>query len=761
MSKKQNIFKYATIFLAIISVCLAIILIIVFIFPENSPYNGQDFSDEIYCKDIDSENIKYNGEIIYLNNQLSLISTNNATKSDIDELANEYNAEIVGYIEFTGDYQLEFDEEKSYSVLNKISKELEQSDYVKSASICNVIKLSSDSENTDSDDANNKGFINTDGGTTSFYPNDPWGKNTKWDKINPGETNWNVEAIHATEAWAHQGDMNYVDIGVLEPGNFSDTNDDLIFTRTWNSDQDMSTTHSTHVSGIIGATFNNEVGITGLCPYTFLFGSSIGSSEGYTTLMKIKCGLARLILNDVKIINCSFGCDDFLIASSLNINSEALKTDSESFKCGLVDFLRTFNDNGYDFLIVKAAGNANEYYYRKVEPSEEFPYGVEYYCKNDYDNLPKNTKNKFTRCKNIDAKYDIFSNITEKDLKSNILVVGSCLQSKNGYKFRYKSSCHGDRVDVLAPGKDIYSTYPNNEYKELSGTSMAAPHVTGVAGMIWGIDEDLKASEVANIIKRSANIEVSKKKNVVNANMINARFAVDMALKVNLQDLNNDNSENDNSNNNNKNRGLFLFSVYDTDNHHLSRVNVKFINKQTNNVITSSTDGNGEVTQMVESGVYDIEFECDGYKSKKLSNIKIENKSKVDKKIILSLAIQNRETSIDSSYIGEWGYTKEIWHGGTRPTTYSWEINIKSIDGNNITFDYIDYVYTGESLGHKGNNITSTINNDTVTFSCPYGNVGYDIFNGEDTISFYIKNGEIIVDNQHLVKGGKQVIIQE
>ena len=276
--------------------------------------------------------------------------------------------------------------------------------------------------------------------------------------------------------------------------------------------------------------------------------------------------------------------------------------------------------------------------------------------------------------------------------------------------------------------------------------------------MIWGIDENLKASQVANIIKNTANIKANNKKKVVTANMINARFAVDMARKVNSQDLNNENSD---SNNNTENRGVFLFSVYDTDNNHLSRVNVKFTNKQTNNVITSLTDGNGEVTQSVESGVYDIEFVCDGYKTKKLSNIIIENKSKVEQKIVLPLNIQNKETAIDSSYIGKWGYTKEIWHGGTRPTTYSWEINIKSIDRDNITFDYIDYVYTGESLGHKGNNITATVSNDTVTFSCPYGNVGYDIFNGEDTISFYIKNGEIIVDNQYFVTGGKQVIIQE
>ncbi len=58
-------------------------------------------------------------------------------------------------------------------------------------------------------------------------------------------------------------------------------------------------------------------------------------------------------------------------------------------------------------------------------------------------------------------------------------------------------------VDVFAPGVDIYSTTPGNEYESLSGTSMAAPVTSGVAALIMAYYPDLTAEQVKKIIMKS------------------------------------------------------------------------------------------------------------------------------------------------------------------------------------------------------------------------------------------------------------------
>lgn len=58
-------------------------------------------------------------------------------------------------------------------------------------------------------------------------------------------------------------------------------------------------------------------------------------------------------------------------------------------------------------------------------------------------------------------------------------------------------------VHIFAPGLDIYSTTPDNNYEYYNGTSMAAPVVAGVAALIWSYNPTLTAKQIKKIILKT------------------------------------------------------------------------------------------------------------------------------------------------------------------------------------------------------------------------------------------------------------------
>lgn len=65
-------------------------------------------------------------------------------------------------------------------------------------------------------------------------------------------------------------------------------------------------------------------------------------------------------------------------------------------------------------------------------------------------------------------------------------------------------SNQGPETDVAAPGVSILSTFTGNSYELSDGTSMAAPHVTGLAALIWSLRPDLGRDEVVALILETA-----------------------------------------------------------------------------------------------------------------------------------------------------------------------------------------------------------------------------------------------------------------
>ena len=65
-------------------------------------------------------------------------------------------------------------------------------------------------------------------------------------------------------------------------------------------------------------------------------------------------------------------------------------------------------------------------------------------------------------------------------------------------------STYNDQVDICAPGSRILSTVPGNGYQSYSGTSMACPHVAGVAALVWSNFPTLPAEELRTILESTA-----------------------------------------------------------------------------------------------------------------------------------------------------------------------------------------------------------------------------------------------------------------
>ncbi len=81
-----------------------------------------------------------------------------------------------------------------------------------------------------------------------------------------------------------------------------------------------------------------------------------------------------------------------------------------------------------------------------------------------------------------------------------VVSVASVDSSKNRSSF----SQYNSQVEIAAPGSSVQSTYKNNSYATLSGTSMATPHVSGVAALIWSQKLSCSPAKVRAAINATA-----------------------------------------------------------------------------------------------------------------------------------------------------------------------------------------------------------------------------------------------------------------
>ncbi len=203
--------------------------------------------------------------------------------------------------------------------------------------------------------------------------------------------------------------------------------------------------HGTHVAGIIGAQANNKIGISGVVQNVSLVSLRVIDEKGICDLKDVQRAIDFATKEAIPILNCSGG-------NEINYS-------------GYIEAIEN-----YPGLFVCSAGNDGQ--------------------DNDlYGHFPSNY--------NFD----------------NLISVGAI----DSYgKKEITSNFGANNVDIFAPGNSILSTYPTDlydsslwtnvavGYRKMTGTSMAAPFVTGVAALMLSANPDITPQQIKFTIMNNA-----------------------------------------------------------------------------------------------------------------------------------------------------------------------------------------------------------------------------------------------------------------
>ncbi|MGN0315923.1 MAG: S8 family serine peptidase [Fusicatenibacter sp.] len=491
-----------------------------FIFPHVYPSQSEEGNAPIGHVEIaeKSETIDFDEEtgMLYVNNEIVVLIREAASEEEIGEFLKGYDAEIDDSMADIGIYKLTFPEAMEYETLTDLVKEMKASPVAEDAYLNLVTELEEDTYHTDDD------FDYQD----AVYPTDDWNGDT-WNVNVPGGENWGMEAIDAPGAWGYLDQLSDVKIGLIDTMP-NTSHSDLSFANTSCLFVDESTgkttenkytlsaeDHGTHVSGIMAADWNNNVGVAGVTGgkgqlyYAEVYYESNGSIfKNYATAYAYLLSLKKLIDQDVQAINISQNTSRLVGFAASHGNQNAvdyLTLQANLAEKGLARIISAREDAGKsDFVICVAAGNSNSTYYYK-DDSAAYGYREEM-------TWWEKIKYLFGWRGEIGDSFALYNNflnlMDEESVKDRVIVVGAIgIDSSNSTpqetRYSYASFSNvGSRVNVAAPGYDVYSCNANG-YQLMSGTSMACPHVTGVAGLVFAANPSLTGPEVKTILTSS------------------------------------------------------------------------------------------------------------------------------------------------------------------------------------------------------------------------------------------------------------------
>ncbi len=248
------------------------------------------------------------------------------------------------------------------------------------------------------------------------------------------------------------------------------------------------TSHGTHVAGIIAAQRDNGIGIDGIADNILIMPIVATTAGGDERDKDVANAIMYAVNNGARIINMSFSK---LFSSDKSLVDEAIRYAEKK-----------------NVLIIHAAGNDGT----DIDSETNYHYPI--------------------------AIYD-------HGLRAGNFITVGWSRALFDYRLAHPYSDYGKlNVDLFAPGSDIYSTVPDNNYDFKSGSSMATPIVSGVTALLLSYFPSLAPKEIKEILLKSSfmpNQIVNKPQTTVQVSfyslsasggIVNAYNAVKMAILV-------------------------------------------------------------------------------------------------------------------------------------------------------------------------------------------------------------------------------------
>lgn len=294
---------------------------------------------------------------------------------------------------------------------------------------------------------------------------------------NDPDLTWGLGNANVYETWDFCTGNASVSMAIIDTGISSNHPDLSYVAAAWNFTDNTSNAedaegHGTHVAGIAGAQFNNRMGSAGVAPGCVLWNLKAGNSEGFYTFNLLKA-LDYVIEHKASVVNLSFGAFEDLFS----------QTQDTLFKEKIAQVIQA------NIPIVASAGNDR-------------------------------------------------TNISQRSFIPACLpqvIAVSAVQFLDAFDSSYSN--YGDRIDLAAPGTNIYSTYSStqkpNTYAYMTGTSMAAPFVTGTIGLLKSASPNLTVAQIYQILTASAlDLGNSGKDSLYGYGLVDAKQAL-LALSTN------------------------------------------------------------------------------------------------------------------------------------------------------------------------------------------------------------------------------------